>query len=146
MPCSAVLNSAPLTEAMNTRREFLQTSGVGFGWLAFQALAQAEAGAPLAVKQPHFNATAKRVIFLCMRGAPSHVDTFDYKPKLTAASGKDGRAPGTKLHGSQWKFSPQGRSGLPIVDRPRGPVGLGVLSPRTRSASRGGTPRGGALL
>ena len=101
---------------MNTRRAFLQTSGVGFGWLAFQALAHAEAEAPLAVKQPHFNAKAKRVIFLCMRGAPSHVDTFDYKPKLTAASGKDGRAPGSKLHGSQWKFSPQGRSGLPISE------------------------------
>ena len=101
---------------MNTRRNFLQTSGVGFGWLAFQALAEAEPGAPLSVKQPHFNATAKRVIFLCMRGAPSHVDTFDYKPKLTAASGKDGRAPGTKLHGSQWKFAPQCRSGLPISE------------------------------
>lgn len=101
---------------MNSRRHFLQTSGVGFGWLAFQALAQAEAGNPLAVKQPHFSARAKRVIFLCMRGAPSHVDTFDYKPKLAEASGKDGRAPGTKLHGSQWKFSPQGKCGLPISE------------------------------
>lgn len=101
---------------MNSRRHFLQASGVGFGWLAFQALAQAEASSPLAVKLPHFSARARRVIFLCMRGAPSHVDTFDYKPKLAEASGKDGRAPGTKLHGSQWKFSPQGKSGLPISE------------------------------
>ncbi len=101
---------------MNTRRHFLQTSGIGFGWLAFQALAQAESVSPLAVRQPHFTARARRVIFLCMRGAPSHVDTFDYKPKLGEASGKDGRAPGTKLHGSQWKFAPQGKSGLPISE------------------------------
>lgn len=101
---------------MTSRRDFLQTSGIGFGWLAFQALAQAETASPLAVKQPHFAARAKRVIFLCMRGAPSHVDTFDHKPMLTKAAGKDGRAPGTKLQGSQWKFSPQGRSGLPISE------------------------------
>lgn len=101
---------------MNTRRHFLQTSGIGFGWLAFQALAQAESVSPLAVRQPHFTARARRVIFLCMRGAPSHVDTFDYKPKLAEASGKDGRAPGTKLHGSQWKFAPHGKSGLPISE------------------------------
>ena len=31
---------------------------------------------------PHFAAKAKRVIFLCMAGGPSHLETFDYKPKL----------------------------------------------------------------
>lgn len=101
---------------MNTRREFLRHAGTGFGYLAFAALANGEATSPLAVKQPHFAVKAKRVIFLCMRGAPSHVDTFDHKPGLTAASGKDGRAPGTKLHGSQWSFSPQGKSGLMISE------------------------------
>ena len=40
------------------------------------------AAGPLAPKPPHFPARAKRVIFLCMEGGPSHVDTFDYKPKL----------------------------------------------------------------
>ena len=50
------------------------------------------------------------MIFLCMRGAPSHVDTFDYKPKLNAASGKPGLRPGTQLLGSRWKFSRHGRS------------------------------------
>ena len=64
----------------------------GFGYLAFAALAdeqaRAEAGGPLAPKEPHFAARAKRVIFLSMRGAPSHVDTFDYKPQLSKDSGK----------------------------------------------------------
>ena len=101
---------------MNIRRHFLQTTGAGFGYLAFAALAHAEATNPLAPKPSHFPAKAKRVIFLCMRGAPSHVDTFDYKPALNAASGKAGRAPGTKLKGSQWKFSQHGKSGIAISE------------------------------
>ena len=101
---------------MNTRRHFLQSSGDGFGSVAFAALAHAGANKPLAAKQPHFSAKAKRVIFLCMRGAPSHVDTFDYKPELNAAAGKAGRVPGTKLKASQWKFSQQGKSGVPISE------------------------------
>ncbi|MFZ9992727.1 MAG: DUF1501 domain-containing protein, partial [Opitutales bacterium] len=82
------------------RRRFLQTSSLGFGWLGLSALASGAAA-----KSP------KRVIFLCMRGAPSHVDTFDYKPKLNADTGKPGPRPGTKLLGSRWKFSQHGRSG-----------------------------------
>ncbi len=101
---------------MNTRRHFLQTTGAGFGYLSFAALAHGESARPLAPKQSHFPAKAKRVIFLCMRGAPSHVDTFDYKPALNAASGKDGRAPGTKLNGSQWKFHHHGESGVAISE------------------------------
>ncbi len=49
-----------------------------------------------------------------MHGAPSHVDTFDYKPKLTADSGKPspvGRLIGAKLLGSPWKFRQHGESG-----------------------------------
>ena len=101
---------------VNSRRQFLQASGAGFGFLAFSALAHADSQSSLAVKEPHFTPKAKRIIFLCMRGAPSHVDTFDHKPALTAASGKDGRVPGSKLKGSQWKFKPQGKSGVPISE------------------------------
>jgi hypothetical protein len=82
------------------RRHFLQTSSLGFGWLGLSALASG-AGA----KSP------KRVIFLCMRGAPSHVDTFDYKPKLNADTGKPGPRAGSQLLGSRWKFSQHGQSG-----------------------------------
>jgi hypothetical protein len=85
------------------RRQFLKTSSLGFGWLGFAGLASAASA--LTAK------SSKRVIFLCMRGAPSHVDTFDYKPKLNADTGKPGPRPGTQLLGSRWKFSRQGQSG-----------------------------------
>lgn len=65
---------------------------------------------------PHFAPTAKRVIFLCMRGGPSHVDTLDYKPKLIADSGKPGRRQGSQLLGSPWKFQKRGESGLWLSD------------------------------
>jgi hypothetical protein len=50
----------------------LTTMSSGIGWLAFSALGarQGRAG----IKTPHFAARAKRVIFLTMRGGPSHVD------------------------------------------------------------------------
>ncbi|WP_395750071.1 DUF1501 domain-containing protein [Prosthecobacter sp.] len=82
------------------RRHFLQHTSLGFGWLGLSALAASEA-----VK------SRKRVIFLCMRGAPSHVDTFDYKPKLNADSGRPGTRAGTQLLGSRWEFSRHGQSG-----------------------------------
>src|SRR5205809_1445197 len=74
-----------------TRRDLLRATSCGFGYLALAGLAQEAAAAetnPLAPKAPHFAPRAKRVIFLCMRGGPSHVDTFDYKPKLQDDAGK----------------------------------------------------------
>lgn len=101
-----------------TRRQALQTASSGFGYLAFSALstmsAKAEAN-PLAPKQPHFTPRAKRVIFLAMQGAPSHVDTFDYKPQLSADSGKDAKG-FAKLLGSPFEFSQHGQSGLHISE------------------------------
>lgn len=106
-----------------SRREMLKSLSSGFGYLAFASLAAREAGAatiaregPLTPKASHFAARAKRVIFLCMRGGPSHVDTFDYKPKLSADSGSPGIRTGTKLLGSKWKFSQHGQSGLWISE------------------------------
>ncbi len=105
------------------RREMLKTLSSGFGYLAFAGLSTQAAQAakplsesPLAPKGSHFPARAKRVIFLCMRGGPSHVDTFDYKPKLTADSGAAGTRPGTKLLGSKWNFAQHGQSGLWISE------------------------------
>jgi hypothetical protein len=57
----------------------------------FQEEAHAQAGAsgsPLAERPPMFPARAKRVIFLFMSGGPSHLDTFDPKPRLTLDNGK----------------------------------------------------------
>lgn len=99
-----------------TRRGVLQSFSCGFGWLALSSLLSKAALAgptgPLAAKQPPLPARAKRVIVLTMRGGPSHVDTFDYKPKLIADTGQAGRRPGTKLLGSKWKFTQSGKSGL----------------------------------
>ncbi len=96
------------------RRDALRTLSCGFGSLAFAAMAteQAEQEAnPLAPKRPHFTPRAKNVIFLSMGGAPSHVDTFDYKPQLTKDSGKKGKY-GPNLLGSPWEFRQHGQSGL----------------------------------
>lgn len=103
-----------------SRRQMLQTVSCGFGSMALAALcAEGSAGefkSPLAPKAPHFPAKAKRVIFLCMRGGPSHVDTFDYKPKLQSDDGKASSVRNRKLLGSPWTFKPRGESGLPISD------------------------------
>lgn len=67
------------------RRSFLQQAGIGFGALAATDLLaenEVQATAPLAVRQPHFAARAKRVIHLFMNGGPSQIDTFDPKPSL----------------------------------------------------------------
>ncbi len=110
-----------------SRREMLQTTSSGFGYLAFSALAaeasEKEYTSPLAAKKPHFEPRAKRVIFLCMRGGPSHVDTFDYKPMLKAHAGQApgdveglNNQKGRKLKPSPWEFRPRGESGLLISD------------------------------
>lgn len=103
-----------------SRRDMLRTASAGFGYLAFAGLSTARADQesstnPLAAKQPHFQPKAKRVIFLCMRGGPSHVDTFDYKPQLATDSGRDGRYR-SKLLKSPWAFKQRGESGLWISD------------------------------
>ena len=84
--------------------------------MAFAGLCASQARAdysnPLEPKKTHFPAKAKRVIFACMRGGPSHVDTFDYKPALTKDDGEE--APGQKgrkLMPSPWKFTQHGSSG-----------------------------------
>jgi hypothetical protein len=64
-----------------TRRHALKSLACGFGYLALADLAHAQAN-PLAPRAGHHAAKAKRVIFIFMQGGPSHVDTFDYKPRL----------------------------------------------------------------
>ena len=104
------------------RRNALKTFSSCLGSLAFAALATGESIAqdaatnPLAPKETHFKARAKRVVVLFMSGAPSHVDTFDYKPKLNSLNGKTSDAGASKLLGSQWKFKQRGKSGLWISD------------------------------
>ncbi len=84
-----------------SRREFLCNSGGGFGALALAGLlandtakaadVSGKSGAPSPtghVIGPHLRPRAKRVIFLFMEGGPSHIDTFDPKPKLNEMAGQ----------------------------------------------------------
>lgn len=105
-----------------SRRELLQSVSAGFGYLAFAGLSTQRAAAeapradnPLAPRKTHHPARAKRVIFLCMQGGPSHVDTFDYKPALTKDHGRRGKYGGSLLR-SPWEFRQRGESGLWISD------------------------------
>lgn len=82
--------------AVANRRQFLSHAGSGCGALALAALLSPDASAdatamqaaPLAVRDAHFEARAKSVIWLFMHGAPSHVDTWDYKPQLWQRDGQ----------------------------------------------------------
>src|SRR6185295_4079238 len=89
--CSARTSSCTWIDAMSgfmTRRQMLGTFANGFGMLGLSSLMAQEESNPLALKQPHTAPKAKRVIFLFMSGGPSHVDTFDPKPRLAADNGK----------------------------------------------------------
>ena len=112
-----------------SRRSLLQRSAGGFGYLALQALLaketlQAVPENPLAPKLLKFPARAKRVVFLFMKGGPSHVDTFDPKPLLTRDDGKPYPfeqprvqfAATGKLLKSPWSFKQYGESGLPVSE------------------------------
>jgi hypothetical protein len=81
-----------------TRRGFLDAGAVGLGSIALSSLLPGPAAAGSALSQldrwtgvanpPHFVPRAKRVIQLYMAGGPSHLETFDYKPKLAAMDGQ----------------------------------------------------------
>ncbi|MEM7383299.1 MAG: DUF1501 domain-containing protein [Verrucomicrobiota bacterium] len=122
----------------HSRREFVWQMGGGFAGLALTDLLAADdffkghspgVAAPADSLQPgvpHFKPKAKACIFLMMNGAPSQVDTFDYKPELEKYAGKalpadrkyinsGGRKVGY-LTPAWRKFRPGGQSGLLISD------------------------------
>ncbi|MCA9191936.1 MAG: DUF1501 domain-containing protein [Planctomycetales bacterium] len=97
-----------------SRRKVLERMGAGFGMIPMLSLmqqqsAQANSGGL------HFAPRAKRVLFLFMNGGPSHVDTFDPKPKLAEVEGQQPEGMKTKGTGfmpSPFRFSPHGESGV----------------------------------
>jgi hypothetical protein len=112
---------------MIARRWFLSQCGVGLGAAAFHHL-MAASNDPLAAKAPHFAPKAKRVIFLFMAGAPSHLELFDNKPELAKFDGtlpppdllKGYRAafinPNSRLMGPKFSFARYGQSGAEISE------------------------------
>jgi len=117
-----------------TRRTFLrQGSRLGLGAIALTSLLQGRnaAGAasraeqngpgysPGEVGPTHFPAKVKRIIYLCQSGAPSQIDTFDYKPTLEKLNGQelpDSIRGGQRLTGmtSGQKSFPAAKSFMPF--------------------------------
>src|SRR5437763_1154667 len=122
-----------------TRREFLWETGGGFTGVALAGLLGADFFArqtvaadgvrkfvnPLAPKQPQLKPKATSVIFIFCYGGPSHVDTFDYKPKLYRLDGKTipvktfgrgGHKNQGRVVGPKWQFKQYGRCGKWVSD------------------------------
>jgi hypothetical protein len=119
-----------------SRREMLRLAGSGFGLLGLAALLADESTAvaadmstdraanPLALQRPHHPPRAKRCIFLFMPGGPSHLDTFDPKPRVTKDNGKPlpiekpklMRTQTGNLLASPWKFAKHGQSGIEVSE------------------------------
>ena len=86
-------NNKPMLNTPANRRQFLGRASGGLGMTALAALLRAEEPQSTGLMPGiegglHFPARAKRVIFLCMAGGPSHLESFDYKPKLAEMHGK----------------------------------------------------------
>ena len=97
---------------LSNRRDFFKyTSAAALGFKGMNVFAADTDH----VQKPHHTARAKSVIFLNMRGAPSHLDTFDYKPDLAKNNGKRGKY-GNNLLEPIAKFSKSGKSGLWLSD------------------------------
>jgi hypothetical protein len=113
------------------RREFLYGLGASLGSVAFSSMLQAEEKiakavieqSPLAPKTPLMKPRAKNVIMLFMEGGPSHVDTFDPKPKLNSMHLSEskrtaGLATGKRFYvGSPFKSRKFGQSGIEMSDQ-----------------------------
>ncbi len=122
-----------------TRRHFFQDCGLGLGKIALASLladglaGPGQAAGPLAEsptspKPPHFEPAAKRVIYLFMAGAPSQLELFDHKPKLTELEGKPippsvikGQRyafiqPDAAVLGPRFRFSQHGKCGAEISE------------------------------
>jgi hypothetical protein len=118
-----------------SRRWFFQQCGVGLGSIALGQLLSEGVRArevapadPLAPRAPHFAPKAKRVLFLFMAGAPSHLELFDNKPQLAKFDGtlpppellKGYRAafinPNSKLLGPKFAFARHGQSGAELSE------------------------------
>ncbi|OYP38838.1 DUF1501 domain-containing protein [Rhodopirellula sp. MGV] len=122
-----------------SRRWFMRDCGVGLGAIAAsqllsedrpaaQAASPSVASDPLDVRQPHFPAKVKNVIYLFMAGAPSHLELFDNKPQLAKFDGTLPPAellngyraafinPNSKLLGPKFSFSRHGECGAEISE------------------------------
>ncbi len=107
-----------------TRRAFLQGSGVGLGAIALSAITGTSLARgsdvtirstnPMEQRSSHFSPRAKRVIYLHLTGSPPNLDLYDYKPELVKRSGED--CPNEFLQGKSFAFT----TGVPkLLGTPR---------------------------
>ena len=104
------MGAAALASMLSTDGFFDQSAGA----------AEADYQNPLAAKPPHFAPKAKSVIFLFMYGGPSHMDTFDYKPKMKGMDnktvdvktlGRGGHRNKGRIVEPRWDFNQHGQCG-----------------------------------
>jgi hypothetical protein len=117
------------TNNLLLRRAFLRHGISALGMLGLNSLLQASDASHGVVNPLHHPAKAKRVIFLYQAGGPSHLETFDYKPKLAEMHGKPMPESFTKgqqiaqlqnaqlvCYGPQQKFKKFGKSGQDMCE------------------------------
>jgi hypothetical protein len=109
-------------KSLITRRQFFGRTAAGIGTAALASLLNerlfaAEADPALksggVLDTLHFAPKAKRVIYLFMSGGPSHIDLFDYKPKLRDFHGKE--LPTSVRNGQRITGMTSGQSSFPCV-------------------------------
>lgn len=124
-------NAAP-SGALFDRREFFSWTASGIGGIAAATLLARDGllqAAPVAGEAadppPHHPAKVRRVVQICLCGALSHLDSFDYKPKLAELHGKplvSEEKPDVffgqvgLLRRNDWEFRQRGESGLWISE------------------------------
>src|SRR5579862_6325524 len=120
------MNPLHQLERRQSRRYFLQRTGLSLGAVALASLLNEDARADGLPGFPNFAAKAKRVIYLFQSGAPSQMDLYDPKPALENLRGAelpDSVRKGQRLTGmtssqtsfpvapSKYKFARHGQSG-----------------------------------
>ena len=144
-----------------SRRAILRRSALSFGMLGLAGMVAlptrrgaASTVEPLAPREPHFPARAKRVIFLFMHGGVSHIDTFDPKPRLDRDDGKPmpialelafSRNLGNLMR-SPFEFRRHGQSGIPVSSLFPNVAGCVDDLCVIRSMVGDGVDHGGAML
>ena len=98
-----------------SRRNALQSFGMGLGFLALADLVSGEQ-APKTLRPKTPPAKAKRVIFLFQAGGPSQIDLYDWKPQLKADSGKE--LPASIRMGQRLTAMSGNQASLPLVGTP----------------------------
>ena len=128
------MRHSPQATGILSRRQMLQTTGLGFGTLALSGLLNAErllaesgsrTSFDLQLRPSHFAPRAKSVIMLMQNGGPSQMELFDPKPELNKRAGQvhhdkvEMFQPGSQanvLLGCPFKFEPRGESGMEISE------------------------------